>query len=173
VRRGAPTIQLRGGADIDSNLPRFFLSLAFQILRIVGKDHLLSLALSIYFCASFQQSNIIRFFSSGLSILGASYIIFAYVAFPEIRSPNRKLLFILSVLDLFMAVAYIIPVTVPDSSLCRFQAVSIALFASASIAWSVRPLFFFACILETNVQIFHANRMKSIPLYLYDSIIFD
>ncbi len=87
--------------------------------------------------ASSKQSNIIRFFSSSLSILGASYIIFAYVAFPEIRSPNRKLLFILSVLDLFMAVAYVIPVASAESSLCRFQAVSIALFASASIAWSV------------------------------------
>ena len=109
------------------------------------------------FCELPKQSNIIRFFSSSLSILGASYIIFAYVAFPEIRSPNRKLLFILSVLDLFMAIAYVIPVASAESPLCRFQAVSIALFASASIAWSVRRR-------STDALCFYTLESKSAPL---------
>lgn len=90
-----------------------------------------------------------------LSILGASLIIYSYLAYPEIRTRARHMLLHLSIADLFVAVPNLIGVLVHyhsaarqghessrdvthhDSTFCIVQAAFTVFGGEASIFWTV------------------------------------
>ncbi|OMJ74471.1 hypothetical protein SteCoe_26594 [Stentor coeruleus] len=76
--------------------------------------------------------------SNGFSILGCLFICCMYIKFIELRTFPFRLIFILSIFDIFSSIGYMLPTYFlnDDDVLCQIQAAVINLFTLASVLWA-------------------------------------
>ncbi|KAJ5080055.1 g-protein coupled receptor 157 [Anaeramoeba ignava] len=72
---------------------------------------------------------------SSLGLIGALLIIIIFLYFKENKIFYRKLVFILSIYDLFQSLSYLLPGN-SNENLCKIQYYFLAIFASTSQFWS-------------------------------------
>jgi len=84
---------------------------------------------------------ILSVFSSCFSFLGSSFIIFCYWKFIDLRSFAFRLVFLISISDLFNSTANILGDAGHNTGLCYFQSLMISYFELASMLWSVSIAF--------------------------------
>lgn len=112
--------------------------------------------------------------SNGFSIIGCLFICIMYIKFSELRTFPFRLIFVLSIFDIFSSIGYMLPTfnLNDDDALCQIQAAVINLFTLASVLWAgIIAFLLYFIIVKSNFYIQSYMNWFLIATFLLSTIV--